>query len=260
MKKTEANKRRIVELLERHGTLGIGELSSMLKLSEPSLRRYFAELEDEKLLIRVHGGIRLPVDTASTSYLYTREAESHQQEKQRIAEYACQLISAHDHVFFDSGTTVAECSRSLADRLANAPLDELRIVTNSMACSAALASHCSVMVTGGHLRADRMDFCGSVTLDALRRYTFTQAFLGVDSISEEGALGTTDDETAAMDAAILKQSKQCFILADSSKIGKRSFVTYASLTTPHLTLVTDNGIPPKLLAKFRDKHINVIVV
>lgn len=260
MKKSEANKRRIVEMLERHGSLGIGDLSDMLKLSEPSLRRYFAELETEKRLIRVHGGIRLPVDSVATAYIYTREAESHLLEKRRIANVACGFISAHDRVFLDSGTTVAECSRSLADRLANTPVEDLEIITISMACSATLANHCSVMVTGGHLRASRMDFCGSVTLDALRRYSFTRAFLGVDSISEDGTLGTTDDETAAMDAMILEQSSHCYILADSSKIGRRSFVTYASLAAKHRTLITDSGIPSKLLAKFRENNMEVIVV
>ena len=260
MKKSEANKKRIIELLERHGTLSIGDLSNMLKLSEPSLRRYFAELEAEKRLIRVHGGIRLPVESTGAAYLYTREAESHQSEKRRIADAACAFITAHDRVFLDSGTTVAECSRSLADRLAVNPVDDLEIITISMACSATLANHCSVMVTGGHLRASRMDFCGSATLDALRRYTFTKAFLGVDSISEEGTLGTTDDETAAMDAMILEQSSHCYILADSSKLGRRSFVTYASLAGKHRTLITDRGISPKLLAKFRENHMEVIVV
>ncbi len=259
MRKSESNKQRILSLLGRRGSLSIGEASSLLGLSEPSLRRYFAELEASQSLIRVHGGVRLPL-TAGNAYRYDREAESHQEEKRRIADRACALLAPHARVFLDSGTTLAECSRALAERLAAQPIDDLQIVTNSMACCAALANRCAVTVTGGRLRADRMDFCGAITLDFLRRYTFTHAFLGVDGISDDGDLGATDEETAALSSTVLQRSRHAYILADSSKFGRRSFVPYGSLAAPQVTLITDRGIPAAQLDHLRAHQLQFLIV
>ena len=46
----------ILNYLETHGTITIHEISAALATSESTIRRDLQFLEDQKLLLRVHGG------------------------------------------------------------------------------------------------------------------------------------------------------------------------------------------------------------
>ena len=115
-----------------------------------------------------------------------------------------------------------------------------------------------MVLTGGMIRPSRMDLCGHVALENIRRYHFTKAFLGTDAISPEGILSTTDEETSAIAAAVIEQSDEVFILADSSKIGKTSFVPYGTLGSSKLTLITDKLPGDTLQSELRSVGVKIM--
>ena len=57
----------------------------------------------------------------------------------------------------------------------------------------------------------------------------------------------------------MAHSDKVFILADSSKLGKTSFVPYGSLTSGKVTLVTDQAAPPEILKMLRQAGARIIV-
>ena len=135
----------------------------------------------------------------------------------------------------------------------------MRIVTNSLAFASGLTPFCPVVLTGGMIRLSRMDLCGSVALENVRRYNFTRAILGTDAISSTGELSTTDEETAALAALLLEHSEKIFILADSSKLGKSSFVPYGTLKKDNVTLITDHLADKDFLEALYSQGIKVVV-
>lgn len=255
----EKNQEKILRMLQCHGSLNVSAVMKALKLSEPTVRRYFAEMEHAGRVYRFHGGIR-PVVNQTSGYLFNEAVSSFTAEKHQIGIKGAALIDSHDRLFFDSGTTVLECGNALTERLGKRELSDLRIITNSLAFSAGLAPHCPVVLTGGMMRLERMDLCGTVALENVRRYNFTKAFLGTDAVSDEGILSTTDEETSSLAAAVMEQSDEIFILADSSKLGKSSFVPYGSLNTPKTTLITDLSSGVTCLEKLQKKGFRIIFV
>ena len=258
MGKKEKNREKMLRLLRSHGRLNVCEVVRALSLSEASVRRYFAELEQLGQALRYHGGIRLAPVRDGSEYHFSDAVSSFTAEKHLIGLEAARQIADNDRLFFDSGTTVMECGTALADRLARHELQNLRIVTNSLSFGTNLSPYCPVIVTGGIIRLSRMDLCGNAARENVCRYHFTLAFLGTDGIAADGTLSTTDEETSSLAAAVMEHSDKVFILADSSKLGKTSFVPYGSLADGKVTLVTDQAAPAEFLKMLRRKGARII--
>lgn len=259
MSNKEKNQRKILHLLRRHGTLKIFDVVNALKISEASVRRYFAEMEKIGMVVRFHGGVKLPVPWDGSGYHFTRAEAEFVAEKHAIGNLAALQAVDGDRLFCDSGTTVLECGTALAERLAARDVNNLCVVTNSMTLGSTLAAYCPVQISGGQIRLSRMDLCGSVARENVGRYNFTKAFLGTDGIAEDGTLSTTDDETTSLAAAVIEHSDEVFILADSSKLGKKSFVPYGTLCNRKVTLITDSMADMVLVENLRQAGAKILI-
>jgi len=259
MGKKEKNQEKLLRLLRNHGSLEVTDVVHALKLSEASVRRYFAEIEKQGQALRYHGGIRIPIRHEDSEYHFADAISSFVAEKHQIGLEAARQIRDNDRLFFDSGTTVMECGTALAGRLANHELSNLRLVTNSLSFGTNISPYCPVVVTGGIIRLSRMDLCGNAARENVCRYNFTLAFLGTDGIGKDGSLSTTDEETSSLAAAVMEHSERVFILADSSKLGKNSFVPYGSLADPKAVLITDDAADRKILNSLRKQGVSILI-
>ncbi len=255
----EKNQEKLLRMLNSHGSLSIAAIEKALRLSAASVRRYLADMERAGQLHRYHGGARAAVEKGGGGYQFYEASSAFTAEKHLIGRMAAELVADHDRLFFDSGTTVLECGNALAEILSSGRLKDLRIVTNSLAFASGLTPLCPVTLTGGMIRHSRMDLCGNVALENVRRYNFTKAILGTDAISNTGELSTTDEDTAALASALLEHCDEVFILADSSKLGKSSFVPYGSLRNSSATLITDHLADANVLDELKQQNIRVLV-
>ena len=103
----------------------VGELASRFGVSEATLRRDLALLEEQRLLTRTHGGA-LAQD--SVYELPTRFRDTDRKDAKRaIAKLAAQRLPAGPHVVaLTGGTTTSEVSRQLAGR------HDRTLVTNAL--------------------------------------------------------------------------------------------------------------------------------
>ena len=236
--KCERARQTILKLLQEQGTLALDEVCSALHCSVATVRRHFAELEQQGLLIRTHGGVRA-LPPSRPDYSFATKSNEHSAVKRRIGAFASCFIRDGGNLFLDSGTTVFECGKALAVRLRD-ELAKLTLVTNSMAVGSIFPVSCKVLLTGGLYRPERMDLCGPVALEQLSRHHFSMAILGADGIDGDGSLSTEDEETALLASTAVAHSDRVLVLADSSKLFHPSFVTYANLVDPKVTLLTDH--------------------
>jgi len=257
MGKCEKNQERILTMLRQYGRLSVGDVVSALKTSEATVRRYFTEMENRGVLMRIFGGVCLPVQ-ARGEYHFGQQAAVRISEKQYIGREAANLLVSGDRIFFDSGTTVRECGNFLAELLVQDRLHDIHIVTNSLVYNEALPQYCCINLLGGTIRQPRMDLCGMTTLHNISRYNFTKVFLGADGVAADGTLSTTDEDTSLLAEAALEHCDEAFILADSSKLGFSSFAPYGKLRGGKYTLITDLQANLELLEIFRERGVRVI--
>ena len=260
--KRKDHQEQILKILRTCGRLTVQEAQSMLSVSCATIRRCFADLEDQGRILRIHGGAVLDTHKKGwDGYEFQTQALSRIREKILIGKEAAKLIGEHDRLFFDSGTTVLECGNALYKRLCAGELHDVSVLTNSLAFNNTLSRYCPLSLSGGSVRCGRMDLTGSAALQGISRFHYTKAFLGADAIGEDGTLYTTDEETAALAECAIAHCEHLVILADSGKLCRHAFVSYGKIPGEiPCTLITDSRAPFAVLSRLQKKGLQVISV
>ena len=207
----------ILEQLERRRTVTVQELCEALNTSESTIRRDLTELDRLGKLNKVHGGATLP-DSRFQAEEPTMDAKETQavEQKRSIARAAAQLIRAEDFVFIDAGSTTLELVRALAGEALKASY-----VTNGVAHARALARMgCRVYLPGGLLRPQTEAIVGAATINSIRQYRFTKAFMGANGVALEAGFTTPDPEEAAVKAEAVHRARETWFLVDDAKFAR----------------------------------------
>ncbi len=195
--------------------VSVADLCKATGASEATIRRDLNMLARQRRLNKVHGGAVLieeefrpaEPDMAVKRQLFTEE-------KDCIARLAVGLIEDEDVVFLDAGTSVLRMAAFLQNSKA-------LFVTSNIECAFRLTERgLRTYVLGGALDPGTMSVTGAETMEALRRYNFTKAFLGVTGITISQGYTTPDPEAAAAKVLAAERAQQVYVLADSSKFGK----------------------------------------
>lgn len=250
---TSALERRqnIVSIVRIRRSVRVGELSERLGVSEVTVRKDLAILEEMGFVQRTHGGVALAETADERSVLRARRSE-HGAAKCDIAESGRALLSQGETVFIDSGSTCACLAPLVRDM-------ELRVVTNSIDVLLALADapdinlHC----TGGAFRQAGGSFIGPFAEEMIDRMTFDHAFLGASGISHAGRFSSQNVIEAQVKRKVIAASQVSVVLADRYKIGREAFAVYADAETIDI-LVSDVDI--KTQNQFEALGIHVIPV
>ena len=249
-------RREIVKILKNDGRVSVDNLVRQFGVSAVTLRADLGILAKQGILVRSYGGAMLPQEPHQEFPLKVKET-IHHAEKMRIARAAAQLISSHQTVILDSGTTTAEIARAIK----RSGLDALTVITHALNIAAELAgaSNISVIMTGGLMRHVSGSFVGPQAERFLSELHADHCFLGVDGLDPEIGLSTPDLLEAQLNTLMLKVSSQVTVVADSSKLGRRSLSVIAPMSSVR-RLITDDRADPAVLDAIRCKGVEVIAV
>ena len=105
---TEERQAEIMRIVNVHGAVSVQELVNYLDISESTVRRDLAALDEEGLLRRVHGGATSLKEGAHDAAMEDLQDKYslHIGEKRRIAQFAASLVRPDDFVYLDGGSTV----------------------------------------------------------------------------------------------------------------------------------------------------------
>ncbi|WP_332897938.1 HTH-type transcriptional regulator GlpR [Haladaptatus sp. CMSO5] len=216
-------KRKIVELVTAHDGCAVDELATNLEFSKATIRRDLRELEEEGLIERSHGGA-VPVTAVGREQSYGQRDVQRLEEKAAIAEVATGQIHPGQVVFFDAGTTTMQVAK-------RAPKDgSFLAVTNSPLLAMELMSdENEVKLTGGTLRRRTRALVGPSATGFMERMNFDLLFLGTNAIDKSGGLSTPNEDEALVKEVMIARAERVVLVADGSKLGKRSFIEFATL-------------------------------
>lgn len=250
MGRPEERKEKLVELLRLYKQLDVGQVSAALGVSDATVRRLFGRLEEDRVAIRTHGGIRL-VPEIRKDYSFHLSQSVRVAEKAAIGLEASRLCRSDETIFLDSGSTVMKCAEAVLIRLQQGSLSGITVLTNSLDVAELFAEHCKTISLGGEVRAERRDVCGMVAERTLGSYRIDHAFLGADGIDAKSGLMTTDERTATMNQVVIDRAERTTVLADHSKFDQTSFVNYAALEGVDVIL-TDEGLSDTNVQRFAE--------
>ncbi len=255
--KRAAREEKLVAALRNKKHMDTGEVVSLLGISESTARRFFDDLEKKGVVLRTYGGIQISPEL-DADYYFEDLQQKQTTEKKRIGEYASRLVEDGDIIFMDSGTTLQHMAVELAQRIKEGELRDLQIYTNSLINLKILMPYNDVHVIGGLFRNKRQDFCGYLAEMVLSNIVFKKSFLGADGISMDAGEGimATDVFTARADEITAQRTDKMFLLADSTKFMRRSFIKYATLDAVDL-FITDTSLSDEYYNLFIESGLEV---
>jgi DeoR/GlpR family transcriptional regulator of sugar metabolism len=252
----EERRRKILDLLEKDGRVTVNGLVQRFSVSSVTMRADLDILAENGALVRSHGGAVRRLDPVQ-DYSVAFKETIHHAEKVRIGHAAARLVKSNQTVILDSGTTTLQVARHIKRQ----ELKGLTGITNALNIANELADapNLSLIMIGGILRQVSNSFVGPQAERMLSALHADHLFLAVDGLDLEIGPTTPDILEAQLNRLMIAVSNEVTIVADSSKIGRRSLSTIGELSTIH-RLVTDDRIAPELAQAIRAKGLELIVV
>lgn len=237
------------------GRASVAELAQNFEVTTETVRRDLAILDRAGVLRRVHGGAvptrALHLVEPSVDQRETTRAEH----KQAIARAAAEFLpQSGSTVLIDAGTTTAKLAALLpADR-------ELLVLTNSVPIAARLAGAGSVslQLLGGRVRGLTQACVGDQTVATLESLRVDIAFIGTNGLSVRHGASTPDPDEAAVKRAMVASANFVVLLADSSKVGREEFVSFAPLSSLDV-VVTDPEITAADQSHLSEQGLEIVV-
>ena len=227
---------RILAIVDLEGSVTVAELVQRLGMSDSTVRRDLAAMDEKGLLIKVYGGamsLSRPKMTVLDESVVQRKTQ-YAEAKRQIAKYAAALIEPDDFIYLDAGTTTELMLDYITQR-------EAVFVTDAVSHALRLsAMGIHVYLLGGEIKSVTEIVVGEDAVRALSRFRFTKGFFGTNGISLAGGFSTPDPREAAIKATALSACRQSYILADESKFLTESNVRFAHYE--EATIIT-NCIP-----------------
>ena len=244
---TEKRYELILKLLDEQNSVTVAEIKEKLKISESTIRRDLNALDKAGKLNKVFGGavaIEAGITTAEPSVAQKKGVNK--EEKQLIARYAAALITKDDFVYLDAGTTTGCMIDFITEKSAT-------YVTNAVSHAQKLAAAgFRVYLIGGELKPTTEAVVGNQAILSLETLHFSKAFFGTNGVSLKAGFSTPDYEEAMVKKTAIGQAKKAYILADYSKFGNISSVTFEEFAKAQI--ITDRKPPEAFL---RSKNISV---
>ncbi len=166
----------ILDILGEKKRVPVLELSELLKVSDVTIRKDLATLEDKGLLKREHGFATLPEsDDVSTRLLFNYEI------KRRIAKKALESVKDYEIIMIESGA----CCALLAEELI---LNRrgVTIITNSVFIATFLRDKVGVRIIllGGEFQPEAQVMVGPLIKKCAENFHVDKLFVGTDGFNE----------------------------------------------------------------------------
>ncbi|MBR2972696.1 MAG: DeoR/GlpR transcriptional regulator [Clostridia bacterium] len=249
---SEERKQKILELLNRDGSIRVAVLSKLFNTSEVTIRTDLADMEYKGLLTRVHGGAVSSYKPYYSMNLNQRLTTNHE-EKLIIADKIAGMIENNDTVMFNAGTTPLIVFRALPQTL------NLNIVTNSIAIAleASEIPNFNIVLLGGETNSKYQFTFGTDACAQLKKYHADKLVLSVDGIDMKTGFSTYYDKEAELDRIMLEQADTRIVAADYSKFNRSAFAKIADIDLADY-IVTNRNVSGKLTKDIKKKNVVIV--
>lgn len=232
--------RRIREILKDCRQIEVSALSSILNVTDATIRNDLEELEQEGFLTRFHGGATInsqeteePVNTS----LHSNFVE-YNKSKEEIGEIAARLIKEREWVFLGPGTTTYYIAKALRQR------SNINILTNNFLVANTLYDlpNIRVLFLGGQIEHQGFYTIPDDWEHELKDIYLDKAFFSVDGVDLNAGYTLSDKSVLEIIRSVMKCSHETIMAVDYMKFNQRTFIKVGNLDMVS-TVVTNAEIP-----------------
>lgn len=245
----------ILELIRQKSVLSVHDLSEIIGVSLPTIRRDLDWLAKTGAVQRSHGGATLKTAPGTTFEPdYQIASRTALEEKATIGKLAADRLQDNQSVIFDSSSTVYEAAYKVAEKGL-----KLTAVTNDIRIGELLAGSPSIhlLVSGGSLRPGSYTLIGEPGTSFLRNLHVDVALMGIHAINISSCCDTSL-EVAYAKRYMVAAAKQVVVLADASKFGQVAFFD-AFDVDEKFEIITDRPLVPSIHSALTEKGAKVTI-
>ncbi|CQR56375.1 DeoR/GlpR family DNA-binding transcription regulator [Paenibacillus riograndensis] len=239
----------IMEVLLNQKDVTVNELSDKLQVTGKTIREDLSKLEEQGLIMRVHGGAVLAQSDQFGILPSKNPLDKYSDEKTEIAQLALAHIAEDDIIALDGGSTTLEIAR----RLDNIPLT---VITNDVYIISELVQkdRIRLVVPGGY--RVRNILAGPEAVSYVQKLNIEKAFLSATAVHIEHGLSIYTGDFIDFKQALVSTARTVFAVCDHHKFGHTALRTFASLQEVDV-LLTDSGLAQETAEQFRNAGVNI---
>ena len=251
---TYERRQSLLDILRKQPGLRVPELGSALGVSEGTVRNDLNALEEQGLLVRVHGGAVLNQQAQFQNYSFVRRYQENAAAKLAIASEAAALVNDGDSILLDASSTVYYFAKALSERR------RLRVMTNGFEVARELAQNSSntVILLGGVVNNESSSVTGLLSEHIIEDLHAQKAFFSCSGFTLERGLTEVHLGEAQLKRKGIESSQQLIALVDSSKFGKEDLTSF-SRAAQIKHLFTDSAISQEWKTRLQTAGIQFTV-
>lgn len=221
----------ILNEMSKKEFINIDELcSNMNGVSRSTIWRDLKSLSYEGEVILLRGGAaKLNIDANDIPII--ARSTMNIDKKDIIAKYASELVQDGDTIYIDSGTSLLSMNKYLTNKRITIFTTNINFLLNTE------NTKYECIVIGGTINKYTASISGTITDNQLSSIFFDKSFLGATGISIKGGINTPDQREANKKKIVANNSKETYVLADNSKIGKT--YTFKAIEIKDCIIITD---------------------
>ena len=206
---------KILDILQKRNSASVHFLAQALYVSEPTIRRDLAVLQEQGKIRRTFGGAVLS-DMINKEVPFVLREHENRRAKDAIARMAAKHIRDGQIIFLDASSTASYLTPYLAS------FSDLTVITNSPKTSLKLAElKIRSLSTGGLLLENSISFVGAHAENFVRNFNADIFFFSCRGITDDGQLTDSSMEESQLRRIMMEHSKKKIFLCTSNKIGRK---------------------------------------
>lgn len=242
---------RLLEIVNESGKIGVVALSEQLGVSQVTIRKDLAFLEEKGLLKREHGfAVMVSSDDINNRLAFNYDV------KHKIAALAASLVENGETVMIESGSSCA----LLAEELACNKKD-VTIITNSAFIASYIREYpyARVVLLGGDYQPESQVVVGPLARKSVESFYVDKLFVGTDGFNKKvGFTGKNHMRTETV-RAMAENAGKVIILTESKKFYQQGVVAQFKMNEV-TTVITDNKITEEIKDLLMENNVDVQTV
>ena len=225
----------ILRILKNDKKAAVSSLAEELYVSEATIRRDLAEMQNMGLIERSHGGAILPDNADEISIFFRMEKNAN--EKERAVTKAILHIPPFKSVFIDSSSTAL----ALAERI---DLNYKTVVTYGLQTAAQLSKrpNINLLLLGGNVHFNTNSTTGSWTVKQLEDFSFDLMISSCAAVLNGASFERSLDQKEIKRTAFSK-CKSKILIVDQTKFNAHG--TYRTASLSDYDFVATDVPPPE---------------
>lgn len=251
----EERHKHILDILEQDGKVLVKDLSLKFKVSESMIRKDLQVLEKNNLLQRTYGGAINITRTIVNGESFFKRVEKNIDLKEVIAKKAYELINENDTIFLDASSISYMLTKLIAENNR-----KITLITNMVEISSmiSLDSKVHLIFIGGEYSPLVGGNIGFHSTEQIKLYRCNKAFIGCSGMDlRDGAISTGSSEDVGTKKAIMKISKELFLLAPNERFNLDGIFNFSNITDFY-GIITEAKPNNTILTLLEQYDINLI--